>query len=92
MALLSTERKRFVLTKGPKCRNVKTRVLTKGSKCHNVEIRVLTKARKRKSYSTLRVQTKRSPKAPESSDGGAKGEAVELDGFPFNKRVAVLPV
>ena len=24
--------------------------------------------------------------------GGAKGEAVELDGFPFNKRVAVLPV
>ena len=26
------------------------------------------------------------------SIGGAKGEAVELDGFPFNKRVAVLPV
>ena len=59
MALLSTERKRFVLTKGPKC--------------HNVETRVLTKARERKSYSTLRVQTKRSPKAPESSDGGDEG-------------------
>lgn len=31
-------------------------------------------------------------KCPKSFYGGAKGEAVELDGFPFNKRVAVLPV